>query len=59
MEAEGLIDVTRTAARNGLVPREALVEMIPGTYKGAVYVRFGSMGNLLAAAESSASEKLR
>jgi hypothetical protein len=41
----------------GLVPREALVEMIAGTYNGAAGDCFGSMGALVLLAETPISEK--
>lgn len=52
-----LIKATRVAKGLGFVPREALVEMIAGTYNGAAGDRFGSMANLIFAAESAAAEK--
>jgi len=52
-----LIEATRLAGRVGFVPREALVEMIAGTCNGAAGDHFGSMANLIAAADSSPLEK--
>ncbi len=52
-----LIKATCVAKGFGFVPREALVEMIAGTYNGAAGDRFGSMANLIFAAESAAAEK--
>ena len=46
-----LIEATRLADSNRLVPREAMVEMIAGAYQSAVCYHFGSMNNLVIAAE--------
>lgn len=54
-----LVEAARLALRSGFVPREALVEMIAGTYNGAAGDHFGSMANLAAVAESPTLEKLR
>jgi hypothetical protein len=40
-----------------MVPREALVEMIAGTYNGAAGNLFGSMNTLVLLAETSSLEK--
>lgn len=52
-----LLEATRLATKLGLVPREALVEMIAGTYNGAAGDRFGSMGTLALLAETPNLEK--
>lgn len=54
-----LIEATRLADRLGFVPREALVEMIAGTCNGAAGDHFGSIANLIAAADSLSLEKFR
>lgn len=55
-----LVEAVHVAIQNSLVPREALVEMIAGTYNGAVYSHFKSLENLVAEASSSKqSEKFR
>jgi hypothetical protein len=46
-----LIEATHLADRNRFVPREAMVEMIAGAYQSAVCYHFGSMNNLVIAAE--------
>jgi len=52
-----LIEATRLALKSHLVAREALVEMVAGTYNGAAGDHFGSMGNLVAVADSPTLEK--
>ena len=53
-----LIEATCLAIKYGFVPREALIEMIAGSYNGAAGDHFGSMANLAAIARfSSRSEK--
>jgi hypothetical protein len=52
-----LIEGTRLACKLGMVPREALVEMIAGTYNGAAGSHFGSMNALVLLAETSSLEK--
>jgi len=47
-----LIEATRLAIEQGYMPREALVEMIAGTYNGAAGHIFGSMANLVDIVES-------
>ena len=46
-----LIEATRLADSNRLVPREAMVEMIAGAYQSSVCHHFGSMSNLVFAAQ--------
>lgn len=46
-----LIEATRLADSNRLVPREAMVEMIAGAYQSSVCHHFGSMNNLVLAAQ--------
>jgi len=45
-----LIEATRLADSNRLVPRQAMVEMIAGAYQSSVCHHFGSMSNLVLAA---------
>jgi len=52
-----LLEATRLATELGLVPREALVEMIAGSYNGAAGDYFGSMSELVLHAGTSSSEK--
>jgi hypothetical protein len=52
-----LLEATRLATKLGLVPREALVEMIAGIYNGAAGDYFGSMGALVRLAESPILER--
>jgi hypothetical protein len=54
---ERLIEAANVAIQNHLVPREALVEMIAGTYNGAVYTHFGSLKNLIAKADIQRTRK--
>jgi hypothetical protein len=44
---ERLITATMVAQRHFPIPREAMIEMIAGTYNGAIYHQFGSMRVLL------------
>jgi hypothetical protein len=52
-----LVEAVRLTLKLGLVPREALVEMIAGTYNGAAGDCFGSMAALVLLAETPISEK--
>lgn len=52
-----LLEATRLATKLGFVPREALVEMIAGTYNGAAGDYFGSMSALVRLAESPILER--
>lgn len=51
-----LIEAFRLANKHRFVPREALVEMIAGTYPSAVHGHFGSMSSLARAAEGAFQE---
>jgi hypothetical protein len=52
-----LVEATHLAIQLGLAPREALVEMIAGSYNGAAGDYFGSMSNLVQVIESGNSER--
>jgi hypothetical protein len=52
-----LLEAIRLATKLGLVPREALVEMIAGAYNGAAGDYFGSMNVLIRLAETPNLER--